>query len=305
MKLFNKALLILNLSSLLYSCSIAMEKEDVDNSLSVEQMQIQKKDRRGIKRKNIENHGGSVLIKVCKKGDINELKKLLEEGADVDLTGINKQTPLMFAAMEGHKEIVELLLNTDANVHLVSVRGETAFLLAACKGHKEIVGLLLDANSNIDQKDNWGTTALMYAAIDDFSDTVSFLIDNDADLDLEDNHGKTALDLAPEGSKSEKLLLQATGRLITVIESALKKDDKSEVLRLLELITDIDEKNDKDQTILMLAAKYGQEEIVEMLLDNGADVTLQDASGDTALTLAAKSDQLEIVSILLDEYRKE
>ena len=49
-------------------------------------------------------------------------------------------------------------------------------------------------------------------------------------------------------------------------------------------------------TVLMLASKYGQIEIVKLLLEKGADVNAKDNRGYTALSQASKYGQLEVAS---------
>ena len=54
-------------------------------------------------------------------------------------------TALIWAANEGHAEVVELLLGVqDIQVNLVDMDGDTALMMAACEGHVEVVKLLLE-----------------------------------------------------------------------------------------------------------------------------------------------------------------
>ncbi len=57
--------------------------------------------------------------------------------------------------------------------------------------------------------------------------------------------------------------------------------------------------NNKNGTALMLAAKNGYSNIVELLLKYGADVNLKDGRSNTALMVAAFNGHLEIVELLL------
>jgi len=51
---------------------------------------------------------------------------------------------------------------------------------------------------------------------------------------------------------------------------------------------------------LMFAAKWGQYDLAEYLLQNAADVTLTNTDGDTALSLAMKGGHRTIVNLLRD-----
>ncbi len=59
------------------------------------------------------------------------------------------QTPLMFAAQQGHIEIVKILLDAGADLNVTDTfyRSVTALSAAANKGHAEIVKLLLEKGS--------------------------------------------------------------------------------------------------------------------------------------------------------------
>ena len=47
-------------------------------------------------------------------------------------------TPLGYAALDGHKEIVELLISKDADVDVMDRSGGTPLSYAAIRGHKEM-----------------------------------------------------------------------------------------------------------------------------------------------------------------------
>ena len=54
----------------------------------------------------------------------------------------NGETALMYAARNGHTEVVATLLESGARVDIESSNGETASNLADEKGHEDIVALL-------------------------------------------------------------------------------------------------------------------------------------------------------------------
>ncbi len=58
------------------------------------------------------------LLEACEKGDIDAVKQYVTDGMDVNIKDTDGRSPLLVAAMEGHKKIVEILLakeGTDVN----------------------------------------------------------------------------------------------------------------------------------------------------------------------------------------------
>jgi ankyrin repeat protein len=93
---------------------------------------------------------------------------LLENKANVNSTNTAEWTPIMHASFEGYAEIVKMLLDEGAEVNARTYVSGTALMFAAGKGHIEIVRLLLDAGADatveIDGSDDEdGTTAVEYA----------------------------------------------------------------------------------------------------------------------------------------------
>lgn len=74
-----------------------------------------------------------------------KLAKLeLEMGANVDVvSGLEGLTPLIWASMAGHADIIELLLQYDANPEFRTRYGNNALMYAIANGYHEIVKILL------------------------------------------------------------------------------------------------------------------------------------------------------------------
>jgi len=92
----------------------------------------------------------------AEKGDIEAVKRLLDQGYPVDKKeAMTWQLPdgltaLMEAAYYGRNDIVELLIDRGANVNAVSSSGSmSALMLAAAKGQVDTVKLLLKRGADI------------------------------------------------------------------------------------------------------------------------------------------------------------
>ena len=85
------------------------------------------------------------LIHVAESGSYEDVKMLLEKGADVSYTRHPKGlTALIWATIRGHLEIVKLLLERGASASYKEFHGNTALMLAATFGHLEIMKLLTE-----------------------------------------------------------------------------------------------------------------------------------------------------------------
>ncbi|MBU4185019.1 MAG: ankyrin repeat domain-containing protein [Proteobacteria bacterium] len=95
----------------------------------------------------------SPLMRVVEKGDINGVKALLDQGADVN-ESFYGATALTYASYYGPIEIVKMLLDRGADVDTVNrpaAGGWTALSSAASERHADIVKLLLDIGADIDK----------------------------------------------------------------------------------------------------------------------------------------------------------
>jgi len=65
------------------------------------------------------------LCECAVRGDLEKIKLLILEGADVNMINRAGVTPLHFAADRGHKEVVQLLISKGADVNAVTKYGIT------------------------------------------------------------------------------------------------------------------------------------------------------------------------------------
>ena len=115
-------------------------------------------------------------------------------------------TPLAWAARNGHEEVVKLLLGRDdIDPNKPDEEGQTPLMLAALNGHEEVVRLLL-GRDDIDpnQRDNYGQTSLFLAAYKGREEVVEILlgwgdIDSDKSSQCSEPSSPSVLGLGPDG----------------------------------------------------------------------------------------------------------
>mmetsp|Transcript_26028 Transcript_26028/g.35882 ORF Transcript_26028/g.35882 Transcript_26028/m.35882 type:complete len:467 (+) Transcript_26028:224-1624(+) len=103
------------------------------------------------------------LADACKKGDISEVRHLLEGGESADVADEYGSTLLHEAARNGHTETVALLLTHKANNEAVDEDGSTPLNWAIMNGHAETATLLLTHEANVEAADENGKTPLDWA----------------------------------------------------------------------------------------------------------------------------------------------
>jgi ankyrin repeat protein len=245
------------------------------------------------------------LITPSMKGDIDTVRRLLEEGADVNAkTNYDEKTALMYASIYGQTEIAKLLLEKGADVNAKDYRGTTAFILASLNGRTEIAKLFLEKGADVNARENDGTTALISASKEqeeDNTEIVKFLLEKGADVNAKDNDGFIALMYATMYGQIDivKILLMSGADINAKdnngensLKHASANGDTEIVKLLLEKGADINAKDNEGTTALMKASENGDREIVKLLLEKGANVNAKDNNGQTALDLA-KNDNIK------------
>ena len=107
-----------------------------------------------------------------------------------------KNRALLEASKKGHVEIVEMLLNNGVDVNAKGNGNDTALYLASKYGHVEIVEMLLENGANVNEKNQDGWTALHQASLRGEIEILEMLLENGANVNAQNDEGKTALDEA-------------------------------------------------------------------------------------------------------------
>jgi hypothetical protein len=72
-----------------------------------------------------DKNGDTELIIAASEGDVQKVRSLLAQGADINHVNINQQTALHYASFYRHKEVVQLLLENGARTDLKDSYGQT------------------------------------------------------------------------------------------------------------------------------------------------------------------------------------
>jgi ankyrin repeat protein len=128
-----------------------------------------------------------------------------------------RYTPLIYASIFGHVEVVRVLLEGGVNVEKANANQWTALHSAACYGYLEVCRLLLDWGAKVDPVNRWKDTPLHCAARFGHLSGVKLLVERGADVRLKNISGQTATDAARSKGKTyvaEWLDLLSLGKVL-------------------------------------------------------------------------------------------
>lgn len=154
---------------------------------------------------------GVSLMNLVLRGEIEEAKQLIADGADVNQLDVHGNSVLHIAAQNGRAGVIEDLLLNGADVNYGNNHQNTAIHLAAQNGWNEVAGHLLRAKKlNVDKKDLHANTALHLAAQNGQLGVAEKLIEAGAKLNEPNAHGLIPLHLAVQNGFNEmtSLLVQ-------------------------------------------------------------------------------------------------
>lgn len=186
----------------------------------------------------------------CGKAEI--VSELLNEGVDMDVCDINRETPLLSAAKAGNSDAAKALLAAGADIKTRDHGGCSALDWAGRNGDAEIVTAILMHGAEANSCDLLGRTALHRASASpaDTEDAIKALVDGGADTEFPNELG------------------------LTPLSDAARRFDRKNVLALLRNEADPNTRCSHGNTPLHEVCRrrfFGLETVVDLLLRWGAD----------------------------------
>ncbi len=208
------------------------------------------------------------FIAAIQTNNIDAVKALLENGADVNEPAYTTKTPLHYASHSRNKEILTLMMTEGADLEAKTEQGFTP-LFYAVGFNLDNCRILLEAGADVDGIDNWKRTNLNVAAAQGLTEVAAILLEFDANVNTLDVWNWSALDVAEayEFTEVAELIIETggvNGPQITIHEAAGTGDNDMVVLHLF-FGTDINLLDDTGETPMDTAANLRMTNTVAFL----------------------------------------
>lgn len=235
----------------------------------IEQMEAKEPDAKEIMRLitrgvaiNTRTFGGDpLLVFATRKNMIPVVKKLLDKGADPDITCSRGQCALLVTSWMGFSDIAVMLLEKGANPNIPE--GGLYPLALACQyGYDYIAKNLIEKGAKLDVQDSYGKTPLNRAAYGGYEIIVEALLAAGANVDLADNDGHTPLmsvglvECRRDFVGPDRKKMRIAEMLIEAGADTMREDKNSNTAQAIAgnskhseingMIRDKNEKNDRD-----------------------------------------------------------
>jgi ankyrin repeat protein len=277
--------------------------------------------------------------------DLDALKKCLQENPNLDLNMIldDGETLLTTSIKIGAQDVRNFLLERGASIERTNVNRETPLIVAASHGKINSLRVLLDRKAEINRKDNQGDTAL-HAALKRRNEEIALiLIKHGANIEITDRNDKNAFKLAQEldlpnvldliksilqveygtpdiasfrsiimagDLKNLNLMLTRFPRLpidyetVNPLGLAISYKDENVAIRMIQLLltyqANINGPKDAEESPLVMAVKARRRSLVDLFLLYKADVQNLDKAGLSALMYAVRNNDLSLTESLVN-----
>ncbi|KAJ3113861.1 hypothetical protein HK100_001866 [Physocladia obscura] len=272
---------------------------------------------------------------------VDAISQIVQLGADVNAISYLGVTPICVAVIIGDLEAVKILAANGANVDFMAEDGATVLTMAVKANKYTITKVLLDYGADpnkysnntpiLHQTNQWSIIYLLFeygvcanqankdgqttlhlwvdsATVN--SNEICGILDLGANVNARDKHGNYPLTLAAS-NKSEiqvlKMLVERGAEINvknqqkkTALQLALAQNDIQKAEFLLHCGANIEIQDHKGYTALHYVIRVGNVEFLSKLLNHGSNFDAVSKSGENVFNLAFKYNQLDILKLLMD-----
>ncbi len=239
-------------------------------------------------------------------------KRLIDKGADIELLNIEGWSALMIAVRYGQPENARLLIKKGADIHGKNDSGYSVLKLAMEYSTPDIAKRLLEKGADIHHPSNSGTTPLMAALQSDNIGNVRLALESGADVDDADKKGRSTMSYAAQYGTPDMInLLLEKGANIDGNHKKGKYRNRPPLLRAIKAgkLENARLMIDKGADVhvrffgnaLHVAARYGDPQLIDVLLKKGLDINATTPKKWTPLHLACRWSKSENATFLINQ----
>jgi ankyrin repeat protein len=216
--------------------------------------------------------------------DLDAVKLLIGTGANAKAANRYGATPLSEGVVLGSAALIEALLGAGADPKtLTTTDGETVLMTAARAGNADAVRVLLNRGADVNARENYrGQTALMWAAAERHPEVVKLLLEHGADWKILSRERDNKM---PKLSAASSVTPMARGGLTAFLFAAREGDIESGQA-ILQAGGDINQVDVDGTSALVVSIMNQHYSFAKFLLDRGADPNVTDVKGRAALYAA-------------------
>uniref|UniRef100_A0A0N5BKL6 FYVE-type domain-containing protein n=1 Tax=Strongyloides papillosus TaxID=174720 RepID=A0A0N5BKL6_STREA len=263
----------------------------------------------------LDNKGRTPLFIAIDKENKPIIDLLLKnDQCDVNISNIDKVTPLEVCLFERKDlEICEKLVNKGANVNSKNGMGQSLLHIAVMNMNIEAAKFIKNNHGDVNILNNEGETPahilLKYKNNHEFEEVLEmleYLISPDLDLSIQDQDNlDTVIHLAVDRIeilkkfKDFKLPLKViNGNKESPLKKALMNNYFQSSKLLIDLGSDINEKNEDGESLLVEALKSKNCDMAKFLIQEGVNLGDKSVEGLSCLEIAVDNNLVDIVDTL-------
>jgi ankyrin repeat protein len=212
------------------------------------------------------------LMEAVNKNDLNSVRALVAQGANLNYQGPHGETPLIKSMMCDDPRITRVLLESGADADITTANGYSPLTFACLQNNFEAVRALLSHKASVSRKTGEGWTPLLAA-----STNPSIFFDN-----LDHGFYKNLLEILYKYSR-----YHPDYNPVRIIKMLLSSGANPNEFNMF------------GTTPLMAAASMANYQIVQVLLEQSTAIDLRDTEGKTALMYAVISTVEELIESLI------
>ncbi|XP_021701891.1 serine/threonine-protein phosphatase 6 regulatory ankyrin repeat subunit B isoform X2 [Aedes aegypti] len=262
---------------------------------------------------DLQNGDGQTALHIAAaEGDESMVKYFFSVRASAGIIDNQDRTPMHLAAENGHASIIEILADKfRASIYERTKDGSTLMHIASLNGHAECATTLFKKGVYLHMPNKGGARSIHTAAKYGHVGIISTLLNKGEKVDVPTNDNYTALHIAVQSAKPAVVeTLLGFGAEVHVRGGKLREtplhiaarvaDGDRCALMLLKSGAGANKTTDDGQTPVHVAAKYGNVQTLDLLLEDNGDPLIKSNVGETPLHLGARNCHPAIVRHLID-----